>query len=88
MMLTKDQALAAMDAHIIGVRARRAGHLYKRWRRMSFLYPALRQVPYEAREALCEAAVKRALCTWTTYLGLVLYAHIRHFLSRGIRGRM
>ena len=67
-MLTKDQALAAMDAHIIRVETERLRRLE---RRVSFprrLYPVLRQLPLEAIPDLMDRARRYAMRQWTLYL--------------------
>jgi hypothetical protein len=66
-VLTKDQALASMDVHLIRQAADRKRRLERRVSRLSIAYPALRKVPLEARLDLAEAAYKYARRQWTTY---------------------
>ena len=67
-MLTKEQALAAMNAQLIRVEAERKRHLERRVGRARVLYPVLRQVPLEAISDLMEQARKYALRQWSLYL--------------------
>jgi hypothetical protein len=67
-MLTKDQALAAMDAHIIRVDAERAQRLARRAARWTVLYPALKRVPPEARYELLDEARRRTSRQWLLYV--------------------
>ena len=66
-MLNKQQALAAMDAHIVRVEAERKRRLERRTRRFTILYPALRGVPPEDREAIALRAGKDAARRWPLY---------------------
>ena len=66
-MLTKDQALATMDVHLIRQASESRRRLERRASRLSIAYPALRRVPLEDRLDLLEAAQKYARRQWTTY---------------------
>jgi len=67
-VLTKDQALAAMDAHIIRVEAERRQRLERRVGRLRVLFPVLRRVPPEAIIPLVVQARRHTLRQWTFYL--------------------
>jgi hypothetical protein len=71
-MLKKDQALAAMDAHIIRVEAERKLRLERRTRRLTRLYPALKSAPLEQRESLVLVASKESLRRWPLYALAIL----------------
>ena len=71
-MLTKEQALAAMDAQIIRVEAERRRRLEFRIARLRTLYPGLRGVPADQVHGLVEAARRDALSQWTLYAVLVV----------------
>ena len=71
-MLTKDQALAAMDAQIVRVRAERQWRLERRVGRLAVVYPALKPVPLEKRAALLEEVNRYAVRRWTVYASAVL----------------
>lgn len=63
-MLSKDQALAAADALILKVEAERRERLERRTSRLVTLYPVLKRVPAEEREALVHAAWKSPVTRW------------------------
>lgn len=67
-MLNKDQALAAMDAHIIRVEAERRRRLERRVNYPRMLHPVLRQVPLETIPDLMDRARRYAVRQWTLYL--------------------
>jgi hypothetical protein len=67
-VLTKNQALAAMDAQLIRVEAERRQRLERRVGRQRVLFPILRQVPIEDISALVEQARLHTLRQWTFYL--------------------
>lgn len=67
-MLTREQALAAMDAHIIRVEAERRRRLERRTWHLKVMFPALRQVPIESINDLMDQARRHALRQWTLYL--------------------
>jgi len=67
-MLTKDQALAAMDAQIIRVDAERAQRLARRTARWTVLYPALKRVPPAARYELLGEARRHTSRQWLLYV--------------------
>jgi hypothetical protein len=66
-MLNKDQALAAMDAHIIRAEAEQRRRLEVRVHRITRLYPALRLVPLEERETVVADARAQVFRRWTLY---------------------
>ena len=66
--LTKEQALAVMDAHIIRVEAERRQRLERRFGRFRIIYPVLRQVPLDAIPDLIQEAGRYARRRWTLYL--------------------
>jgi hypothetical protein len=66
-VLTKEQALAVMDAHIIRVEAERRRRLERRAGRLRVLFPILRQVPIEEVMALVDYARRQILRQWTFY---------------------
>lgn len=63
-MLTKNQALAAADALILRAETERRERLERRTARLVMLYPVLKRVPAEDREALVLAARKRPKTRW------------------------
>ena len=71
-MLNREQALAAMDAHIIRVEAERRRRLERRTRWVTRLYPSLRRVPLDARQDLALEATVRALRSWPVYTMVTL----------------
>jgi hypothetical protein len=71
-MLNKQQAMAAMDAHIMRVEAERKRRLERRTRRFTFLYPALNDVPPEEGEAIALRAGQHAARRWPLYAIAVL----------------
>jgi len=87
-MLTKDQALAAMDAQIIRVESERKRRLERRVSRLNFAYPSLRHVPIEERIGLVQTANLYAIRRWTAYLPILLIigAFAFYLLSEPIFG--
>jgi hypothetical protein len=71
-MLTKEQAIAAMDAQIIRVESERRQRLEVRIGRLRTLYPGLRRVPVDEIHGLVQEARLDALKQWTLYAILVL----------------
>jgi hypothetical protein len=71
-MLTREQALAAMDAQLIRVEAERKQRLERRVGRFRVLFPILRQVPLEAITDLVDQARKHALRQWSLYVVVAL----------------
>jgi hypothetical protein len=63
-MLSKDQALAAADALILKVETERRERLERRTARLVTLYPMLKRVPAEEREALVHAAWQSPVTRW------------------------
>ena len=75
-MLTKDQALAVMDAQIIRVEAERRRRLERRVGRFRVMFPILRQVPLEDIGELVEQARRHTVRQWTVYLVAAAYVAV------------
>lgn len=71
-MLTKEEALAVMDAHILRVEAQRRRRLERRAGRLRILFPVLREVPIEEVSGLVEHARRKLLRQWTFYLVAII----------------
>ena len=65
--LNKDQALAAMDAHIIRAEAEQSRRLNSRVQRITVMFPSLRSLPAQEREAVVAEARVLAFKHWMFY---------------------
>lgn len=87
MTLSKKQALAAMDAHLIRVEAETTRRLERRFGHSRVLYPALREVPLRSIEGLMDEAGRYMRRQWTFYVAIfVIVALIAVLLFRPLLG--
>jgi hypothetical protein len=80
--MNKKQALAAMDAHMVPVAAKRLSWFQKRQRFMLCMYPALKRAPPEERADLLAEARRYALKQWTAYAAIGLVVVVAIYLLR------